>query len=149
MGAGMINTIRNKSNRKKTARHNTGGLWRYSGWGLAFLGMLHTVFFVSFGWESIQEMFSAGLLNSLGMDTGRLLSWYGGLWFGVMMALFGLFAQSWIKATAKPLPRYIGWSFAALGLLGTILQPASGAPLVCLLGVTIVFARPADTHAID
>jgi hypothetical protein len=119
-------------------------LWRFTGWALAFLGVLHTVVFVSFGLEAFMEMFAVGLLNSLGMDTGRLLAWYGGLWFGAMMVLFGLFAQSWIKATAKPLPCYIGWSLAAIGLLGTTLQPGSGAPLVCLLGLIIVFVRPAD-----
>jgi len=119
-------------------------VWRYTGWALAFLGMLHTVVFVSFRLESFKEMFALGLFNSLGMDTGRFLAWYGGLWFGAMMMLFGLFAQSWIKATAKPLPRYVGWSFAAIGLLGTLLHPASGAPLVGLLGFLIVFVRPTE-----
>ena len=119
-------------------------LWRYTGWALVFLGALHTICFVGMSTEALAEMFALGLFNSIGFDTGRALAWYGGLWFGVMMILFGFFAQSWIKATARALPRYIGWTLAAVALLGTVLQPASGAPLVLLLGLFVVFVRPAE-----
>lgn len=117
-------------------------LWRFTGWGLIFLGALHTVVFVGTGIETYAEILNAGVVDALGLSTARMLAWYGGLWFGVMMMLFGVFAQSWIKTTKKALPRYIGWTFAALGLLGIILQPVSGAPLVLLWSMIIVFARP-------
>ena len=122
-------------------------LWRYMGWALVFLGILHTVVFASLGLEAIREIFAAGLVNSLGLDTARLLAWYGGLWFGAMMILLGFFAQSWIKATKRALPRYVGWTLAAIGLIGTVLQPGSGAPLVFLLGLIMVFMRPANQDA--
>jgi len=117
-------------------------LWRYYGWALVFLGVLHTISFVIMGRDAIADMFALGLFNSIGFDFGRALAWYGGLWFGAIMILLGFFSQSWIKATNRALPRYIGWTLAIVALLGTVLQPGSGAPLVLLLGLFMVFVRP-------
>ena len=117
-------------------------IWRYTGYILAGLGALHTVVFAVLCAEGFVEILSAGFFDSIGFNSGRALTWYGGVWLGVIMILFGCFAQSWIRATARPLPCYLGWTLAAIGLIGTILQPASGASLVCLLGLLIVFVRP-------
>jgi len=121
--------------------------WRHSGKILIFIGILHTVVFAFALSNVLKEMVMSGLFNSIGVEAAfaaRGLAWYGGLWFGVMMILFGCFAFSWVKTTAQPLPRYIGWGFAALGLLGAILQPVSGAILVLLWGLLVVFARPVN-----
>ena len=123
--------------------------WRHAGKVLIALGILHTVVFAIILSEVLLEILMSGLFNSIGAnpeDAARALAWYGGLWFGVMLLLFGCFAQSWITATSRPLPRYIGWVFAALGLLGTVLEPASGAPLVLLWCLLVVFARPEDEN---
>ena len=118
--------------------------WRHTGKVLIGLGILHTVVFAVILSEVLLDMLLSGLFNSIGADPAhavRGLAWYGGLWFGVNLILFGCLSHSWIKATARPLPRYIGWVLAATGLLGTILEPASGAPLVLILGLIIAFTR--------
>jgi len=121
---------------------NMKNLWRYTSYMLIFLGILHTIFFtVSFS-DVLVDILRAGLFNSIGFDTARIAAWYGGLWLGIALIVLGCFAQSWIRVTAQPLPRYLGWFLAATGLVGTVLQPASGASLVCLLGIIIIFARP-------
>ena len=119
--------------------------WRHTGKVLIGLGILHTIVFAIILSEVLTEMLLSGLFDSIGADpahAARGLAWYGGLWFGVNLILFGCLAQSWIKATARPLPRYVGWVLAATGLLGAILEPASGAPLVLLLGLIIALTRP-------
>jgi len=121
--------------------------WRHTGQVLIGLGILHTVVFAVILSEVLVDILKSGVFNSIGADpvyTARGLAWYGGLWFGGMMILFGCLAHSWIKATGRPLPRYVGWVLAALGLVGAVLEPISGAPLVLLLGLLIVFARPKD-----
>ena len=120
--------------------------WRYTGYTLAGLGILHTVVFAIACFDALKEILKSGLFDSIGSDAARGLAWYGGLWFGITMILFGCFAQSWIKTTKQPLPCYIGWVLAALGLLGAVLQPVSGAILVLLLGLAVVFLRPAHAE---
>ena len=121
-------------------------IWRYTGYTLAGLGILHTVVFAIACFDALKEILKSGLYDSIGSDAARGLAWYGGLWFGITMILFGCFAQSWIKTTKQPFPRYIGWVLAALGLLGAVLQPVSGAILVLLLGLAVVFLRPAHAE---
>jgi len=124
--------------------------WRHSGKILICLGILHTAVFAIILSKVIVDILKSGLFNSITPDpayTARGLAWYGGLWFGGMMILLGCLAHSWIKATKRPLPRYIGWVLAALGLVGAVLEPVSGAPLVLLLGLLVVFARPEDNGA--
>ena len=123
--------------------------WRHTGKVLIALGILHTVVFTIVLLEVLIEMLKSGLFNSIGADpayAARGLAWYGGLWFGVTLILFGCLGHSWIKATARPLPRYVGWVLAATGLLGTILEPVSGAPLVLLLGLIIALTRPESAN---
>jgi predicted benzoate:H+ symporter BenE len=120
--------------------------WRHTGHVLTGLGILHTVVFVIFGAETIAGIFTAGFFNSIGDNAMRGLTWYGGVWLGVTMILFGFFAQSFIKSTAQPLPRYVGWTLAALGLVGAALHPLSGAILVLLLGLSVVFVRPKENN---
>ena len=93
-------------------------------------------------------MIKSGLFNSISADpsySARGLAWYGGLWFGGTMILLGCLAHSWIKATGRPLPRYVGCTLAVLGLVGAVIEPVSGAILVLLLGLIITFTRSADS----
>lgn len=69
------------------------------------------------------------------------------VWFlvlGFFWMLMGYLMQAWQRETGKPLPAPIGWGLLANGIWVAIMLPASGAWLVLLQGVILIWARRAS-----
>jgi hypothetical protein len=115
-------------------------LWRYSGTLLMLTGGLHILVFGALGYQEFMEILSGGFINTVGGDFGRSLFWYGGVWLGVTMILFGAALQYYIKQTGTPPPRFLGYGMLAMGLVGGVVGPASGSWLIVLQGVIIIMA---------
>jgi hypothetical protein len=102
-----------------------GSIGRWIGRWIIGVSIIHTIFaFAVFG-KVIASMVNRGVFNTVGTDPmTAATAWF--LLFGVLLFIYGLNVNEIEKSTAKPLPKSIGWSLLALGLIGVILMPASG-----------------------
>lgn len=75
------------------------------------------------------------MVNAIGEFEDRALFWYGGMLAGAAMVLVGLLMTSWVRATGRPVPRYVGWVLVGLGVGIAVLQPLSGGALVVVVGM--------------
>jgi len=120
-----------------------GSLWRHTGVILVGIGVFHILLFTILGYVPTLEILRAGVFNAIGDDFGRGMLWYGGWFAGGLMILLGLLAHSWVRATARPLPRYFGIFMVVMGAILILLQPASGGILILLVGVIALTGHPA------
>ena len=102
---------------------------RWIGRWIIGVSIIHTIFaFAVFG-DTIASIVKRGVFNTVG--TGPMTAavvWF--LLFGVLLFAYGLNVDEIEKSAAKQLPKSIGWSLLALGLIGVILMPASGLWLI-------------------
>jgi hypothetical protein len=110
-------------------------LWRHVGAILAATGVLHLVVFAALGRGPAADIARAGVVNSIGGLHDRGLFWYGGMMAGVALVLVGLLLTSWVRATGRPVPRYVGWTLVVLGVCTAVLDPLSGGVLVVAVGL--------------
>jgi hypothetical protein len=110
-------------------------LWHHVGALVTATGMLHLVVFAILGREAAADIARDGMVNGVGESDDRALFWYGGILAGVVMILAGLLMTSWVRATSRPVPRYVGWVLVGLGVVTAILQPLSGGVLVVVVGL--------------
>jgi hypothetical protein len=97
--------------------------------------MLHVVVFAFAGRDAGADIARAGMVNAIGAHEDRALFWYGGMLAGAMMVLVGLLMTSWVRATDRPVPRYVAWALVGLGVGTAVLQPLSGGALVVAIGL--------------
>ncbi|MCL2090677.1 MAG: DUF6463 family protein [Micrococcales bacterium] len=110
-------------------------LWRHVGALFTATGLLHVVVFTFVGRETGADIVRAGMVNAIGSYENRALFWYGGMLAGAAMVLVGLLMTSWVRATGRPVPRYVGWTLVGLGVVTAVLQPLSGGVLVIAVGL--------------
>ena len=78
-------------------------LWKYSGTFLVITGAIHTVYALLLGKEDFTDMIKDGLINSTDDSYSRAFA----LWFlvcGIILILWGLTLQYYIKKEQKPAP---------------------------------------------
>ena len=130
-------------------------LWRHVGTLLAATGTLHLVVFAFSGRDAAADMARDGIVNAIGESEDRALFWYGGILAGAMMILVGLLMTSWVRATRRPVPRYVAWCLVGLGVATAVVHPASGGALVVLVGLAALTgprtkrSRPQDETSPD
>jgi len=110
-------------------------LWRWTGYIMIAIGVLHTTIFLAAGHSEVAAMVRDGLVSTVGTDRSRMAVWYGGALLGVCMVLIGVAVQSLIRQTGRPAPVGLGWALAAVGAVGALLDPVSGAWLVLACGL--------------
>ncbi|MCL2468102.1 MAG: DUF6463 family protein [Micrococcales bacterium] len=110
-------------------------LWRWTGNIMVGIGALHTVVFLVVGRSQVVGMVRDGMVASIGGDEIRLVVWYGGAFLGICMVLLGVAVQHLIGETGRPAPASIGWALVAVGVVGAVVDPVSGAWLVLVCGL--------------
>ena len=100
-------------------------LWKYSGTFLVITGVIHTVYALLLGKEDFTDMIKDGLINSTDDSYSRAFA----LWFlvcGIILILWGLTLQCYIKKEQKPAPLFLGYCISAFAVAGCIIEPISG-----------------------
>lgn len=105
-------------------------LWKYSGTFLVITGAIHTVYALLLGKEDFTDMIKDGLINSTDDSCRRAFA----LWFlvcGIILILWGLTLQYYIKKEQKPAPLILGYCILVFAVVGCIIEPISGFWLFC------------------
>ncbi|MEJ2579908.1 MAG: DUF6463 family protein [Kineosporiaceae bacterium] len=112
------------------------------------IGIVHLALIGVLGAGELGEIVDAGLVNGLGDaganiaggDLGRAAVFWL-FYLGVPFLLLGQLAR-WAQQQLGVLPAAFGWTTVFSGLVGWIVVPVSGFPLLVALGVyTVVTAR--------
>jgi hypothetical protein len=128
-----------------TRREANGRHESWAGYAVAGLGALHLAVWGYLTRGEIAGIVRDGVAGAIGLDSARMLAWYGGVFLGVVLVLLGLLLVSFVHAAGRPAPGYVGWALVALGVCGAVMQPVSGAPLVAGVGLVIAL-RPGSRH---
>lgn len=113
----------------------------WTGWWIAALGIIHTVFGLlvySAGWMAIR---GGGFWNSVDGEIVREHAfWF--TFFGPAAILLGAL-MVWVEQQIDlRLPKFLGWSFLGTAAAAGILMPVSGLWLLVPPGLALVWRRP-------
>lgn len=110
-------------------RQRIGELW-------IGLGVFHLVLIGVLGHKELGGIVSAGVVDGISGSTVReAVFWL--FYLGVPFILIGLITR-WTQQRLGTVPASLGWASAISGLLGWVVVPASGFPLVAALGLYTV-----------
>lgn len=114
-------------------RHRIGELW-------IGLGVFHLALIGVLGREELGGIVAAGVVDGISGSTVReAVFWL--FYLGVPLVLIGLITR-WAQRRLGTVPASLGWASAISGLLGWIVVPVSGFPLMAALGLyTVRVAR--------
>lgn len=115
-------------------------LWKYSGTFLSVTGVIHIIYAMIQNWSTYEDLFSEGLINSIGDNAQRALSF----WFfliGVLLIMFGQSLQHHIKKQKKPAPLSLGYALLFFSAFGCFIIPLSGFWLFIPQALIIILAK--------
>ena len=115
-------------------------LWKYSGTILSLTGGIHVAFAIIQNWNIYKVFFSDGLVNPIGNDIQKGLSF----WFmlvGVLLILFGQTLQYYIKREGRPAPLFLGYALLVFSVAGCVVIPLSGFWFFIPQALIILLAR--------
>lgn len=114
-------------------------LWKYSGVFLVITGIFHTIVAILINGNIYLEILKSGLININSKDYALGFSF----WFfviGVLLILFGLTLQYYIKKDQKPAPLFLGYAMLPFAIIGCLMIPSSGFWLFIPQALIIIFA---------
>lgn len=114
-------------------------LWKYSGVFLVITGILHTVVAILINGNIYLAILKSGLININSKDYALGFSF----WFfiiGVLLILFNLTLQYYIKKDQKPAPLFLGYAMLVFAIIGCLMIPSSGFWLFIPQALIIIFA---------
>ena len=86
---------------------------------------IHTVFAAVVFKDVLTTIVERGVWDTIGEDPMMgAVAWF--VLFGLVLFISGLAIAELEKSSSRPLPKSIGWSLLALGIVGVALMPASG-----------------------
>lgn len=86
---------------------------------------IHTVFAAVVFKDVLTTIVKRGVWDTIGEDPMMgAVAWF--ILFGLVLFISGLAIAELEKSSSRPLPKSIGWSLLALGIVGAALMPASG-----------------------
>ncbi len=114
-------------------RQRTGELW-------IGLGIFHLVLIGVLGHKELAGIVTAGVVDGLSGSTQREVAFWL-FYLGIPFILIGLITR-WAQQRLGTVPASLGWASAVSGLLGWLVVPVSGFPLMAALGLyTVRVAR--------
>ncbi|MEH6459851.1 DUF6463 family protein [Chitinimonas sp. JJ19] len=104
------------------------------------VAVIHTVFGVVVFGKQLLGIVQRGVFDTVGADpmTGAVV-WF--LLFGVVLFICGQAVSRLEASSPAALPKGMGWSLLALGVLGVVLMPASGFWLVFPPAIALLVKR--------
>lgn len=106
---------------------------------------IHTAFAVAVFGEVLASVAQRGVFNTVGADptTGEVV-WF--VLFGAMLFVCGLAVAALEKSSSNQLPKSIGWSLFAMGIIGVTLMPTSGFWLIFPPAIAVL-VKKANTQS--
>ncbi|MCP4539668.1 MAG: molecular chaperone GroEL [Chloroflexi bacterium] len=111
------------------------------GKALIGIGVVHSIGGFLFFGPILSALFNEGLFNTITVsgDIGREAAfWF--LFGGFMVMIIGGLVDR-LERLGEHLPAFLGWSFAALTILGAIIMPASGFWLLIIPTIGMIRRR--------
>jgi len=100
-------------------------IWKYSGKLFLYTGILHTILGIVLGKDAFTEIIRRGFINSVdGEPAIEYPFWF--LICGILIILFGMVLDHYIRQTRKPAPASLGWSLFVISIIGCLIMPLSG-----------------------
>ncbi len=100
-------------------------IWKYSGWYLITIGVIHNTVGLLLGQDILVEIISDGMVNTVQMEFDRnFLFWF--LAIGFFWMVMGFHWQSLLRIYKRPLPSFLGWGMLLFAIVGVLLSPLSG-----------------------
>ncbi|MBC7448999.1 MAG: molecular chaperone GroEL [Hymenobacteraceae bacterium] len=107
---------------------------------------IHTVFAAVVFKETLTTIIKRGVFDTIGEDPMLgAVAWF--VLFGLVLFISGLAIAELEKSPSRPLPKSLGWSLLALGIVGVALMPASGLWLAFPPALAVLFRKAAATSA--
>ena len=121
---------------------------RWIGRWLIGISLFHTVVAGLIFGKDLVAVARQGEFHTIGKDpTAGAAIWF--LLFGALLFLCGLAIDALEQTSPHPLPKAIGWSLLALGLMGVMIMPLSGFWLAFPPAISLIAARSrTSTHKI-
>ncbi len=100
-------------------------LWKYSGWYLVAIGIIHNTVGTVLGWQLLTDIFKDGVIYAIKLDYGRnFVFWF--LFIGFFWIFIGFHWQSLMRKYQEPLSPMIGWGLTIFTLVSLPIIPTSG-----------------------
>lgn len=99
--------------------------WKYSGTYLVITGIFHAIIAIVVRGRLYLDMFKDGIVNIPSKDYAIGFAF----WFfmiGVLLVLWGITLQYYIKKEQKPAPLFIGYAMLVFSVIGCLMIPKSG-----------------------
>lgn len=115
---------------------------------LIVVSAVHTVFAVAVFGDVLASIARRGVFDSVGTDpmTGAVV-WF--VLFGAVLFICGLAVSALETPLTPGLPKSIGWSLLALGVVGVTLMPASGFWLVFPPAIAVLARKTPASNVLD
>lgn len=113
---------------------------RWIGRWLIAVSAIHTVFAIIVFRDGLTSIIKRGVFNTADSDAmTAAVVWF--VLFGAMLFVCGLAIAALEKSPSGYIPKSIGWSLLALGILGVTLMPASGFWLVFPPAIAVLIRK--------
>lgn len=113
---------------------------RWIGRWLMGIALFHTVVAGLIFGKDLVEVARRGEFHTIGSNpTAGAAIWF--FLFGALLFLCGLAIDALEQSSPRPLPKAIGWSLLALGLMGVMIMPLSGFWLAFPPAIALIAAR--------
>lgn len=100
-------------------------LWKYSGWYLVGIGVIHSIVGLMFGSNITSQIIRDGLINTVNLQYDRnFLFWF--LATGLFWIFMGFHWQHLFRVYKRPLPAWLGLGILLFSVAGVAISPASG-----------------------
>ncbi len=113
-------------------------LWKYSGWYLLIVGIIHNVVCWFFVKDIVIIMLHDGLLNTVASQIDRNAAFWC-LFAGVFLMFIGLVWQQQINQFQKPLPKIAAWGLTLITIISLLIMPLSGFWIVLPLCIIMLY----------
>ena len=104
-------------------------LWKYSGWYLVVIGIIHNLVIGYILFDILQEMAGEWFINTVISQMDRNAAFWA-LFAGFFFIYVGLQWQESLRENKKPLSKLTAWGFSVIVFFSLIIVPVSGFWLV-------------------
>ena len=113
-------------------------LWRYSGWYLVVIGVIHSLVLSFICIDILRDMAGEWFFNTVSNEMDRNAAFWS-LFAGIFMIYMGMQWQELLDRDKKPLSKRAGWGLVVIVGVSLLIMPLSGFWLVIPLCVGMLY----------